>query len=289
MKPLRLRQSLQSLPAFIGAVLLLLCRPALAQEQTRPEPTNSPPANAGLTNIAPRADQVLRAACQYLAQAGQFTLTAEVWRERVVESGQKLQFTRVVDLDVKHPDRLHAEIHSTLTHRGFWYDGKTLSVLDRKGNVYATTPMPPTLDAALDAAHDQFGIDLPLIDLAVSDPYQNATARVQNGRYFGIAPVLGVDCHHLAFTQDNIDWQVWVENGPRPLIRKFVITHKTEEGAPEFTALITRWDFADRISDLDFVFEPPPEAVKVEMRPSQPEASANRSGQSSSTFAPESK
>jgi len=29
----------------------------------------------------------------------------------------------------------------------------------------------------VDKAHDQFGIDLPLIDLAVSDPYKNATAK----------------------------------------------------------------------------------------------------------------
>ena len=33
------------------------------------------------TNIAPKAERVLAAACQYLAEAPQFSLTAEVWRE----------------------------------------------------------------------------------------------------------------------------------------------------------------------------------------------------------------
>jgi hypothetical protein len=137
--------------------------------------------------------------------------------------------------------------------------------------------MPANLDAAIDAAHDQFGIDLPLVDLAVSDPYRNALARVERGRYFGVVPVLGVDCHHLAFTRDNIDWQVWIEDGPRPLIRKFVINHKNEAGAPEFTALIRDWNFVDRISEGDFFFEPPPGTTKVQMRNS-PEATEGRPG-----------
>ena len=100
---------------------------------------------------------------------------------------------------------------------------------------------------AVVAAHDE-GIDLPLIDLAMSDPYANATAKVEQGKYFGIATVLGVPCHHLAFTQENVDWQVWIEDGPQPLIRKFVITYKNEPGAPEFTALITHWNLTDRIA-----------------------------------------
>jgi hypothetical protein len=218
------------------------------------------------TNIAPRAERVLRAATDYLAQAPHFTLTAEVWREHVNEAGEKLQFSRTVRLDVQRPNKLHAEIRSHFVDRGFWYDGKSLSILDRKQNLFSEAPLPATLDAALDTARDEFGIDLPLIDLAVSDPYTNATARVQTGRYYGITSVLGQDCHHLAFTQDNIDWQVWIEDGPHPLIRKFIITHKLEEGAPEVVALIRDWDFADRISESDFTFEPPRGATKVQMR-----------------------
>jgi len=73
-------------------------------------------------------------------------------------------------------------------------------------------------------------------------------------------------CHHLAFTQDNLDWQVWIEDGPQPLIRKFVITQKNEPGAPEFTALIMHWNVSDRVDDSDFAFSPPKGAAKVEMQ-----------------------
>ena len=240
---------------FIGCSLLLgMAGCATAQEQTNQT-----------TVISPRAETVLRSAFEFLSHTRAFSLSAEIWREHVDEAGQKIQFSHAVRMDVKRPDGLRLEISSPNSARGFWYDGKTLTILDRKHNWYSTTNMPANLDDAVDAAHDQ-GIDLPLIDLAMSDPYANATAKVQTGRYYGIATVLGVSCHHLAFTQENVDWQVWIEDGPQPLIRKFVITYKNDPGAPEFTALITHWEMTDRIADSDFVFERPTGATEIEMR-----------------------
>ena len=246
--------------------------------------TGAPFAQDKTNGIAPPAERCLRAACQYLVEAPFFSLSAEVWREHVTASGQKLQFSRTVTFEVKRPDRLHVEIRSPHSERGFWYDGKSLTILDRKRNLFSTAPMPGTLDAALDNAHGQFSIDLPLIDLAVSDPYKNATSQVLTGMDYGLAPVLGVDCRHLAFTQENVDWQIWIQEGPQPLIRKFVITHKSEEGAPEFTALITRWDLTQRISDSAFAFDPPPGASRIEMRPDRPESGGERSAKPSTSL-----
>jgi len=254
-------------------LLLSLAGCATAQDQATPP---GPTSQTNQTVISPRADRVLHSALDFLAKTPAFSLNAEIWREHVDESGQKIQFSRTITMDVKRPDGLRLEISSPNGGRGFWYDGKTLTILDRKQNLFSTTDMPATLDGAVDAAHDQFGIDLPLIDLALSDPYQNATSKVTDGRYFGLATVLGVTCHHLAFTQDNVDWQVWIEDGPQPLIRKFVITYKNDPGAPEFTALITHWNLADRIADSNFVFESPKGASKIEMRPDTSSSGATK-------------
>ena len=255
---------------FLGCGLLLgLSGCATAQETAGSSPSAEGDVSAQ-TNamISPRAETVLRSACEFLAHTRVFSLNAEIWREHMDEAGQKIQFSRAVRMDVKRPDRLRLEISSPTTARGFWYDGKTLTVLDRRHNWYATNTMPATLDGAVDAAHDQ-GIDLPLIDLAMSDPYANATAKVEQGKYYGLAAVSGVSCHHLAFTQENVDWQIWVEDGPQPFIRKFVITYKNEPGAPEFTALITHWNLTDRIADSDFIFERPLGASVIGMRPDE--------------------
>jgi hypothetical protein len=216
-------------------------------------------------DVDPRAERALKDACEYLAQAKEFSLTAEVWREHVEDSGQKVQYVRNMDLEVKRPNRLHADIYSSHTQRAFWYDGHSLTELDRKQNVFGTTKMPGTIDETLDKARDEFGIDLPLIDVAVSDPYKNAMEKVTKGIYFGTSTAMGFSCQHLAFRQENVDWEIWIQEGARPLIRKFVITYKTEPGQPEFTALIKEWDMVNRIADSTFVFQAPQEAVKVEM------------------------
>ncbi|HLH54456.1 MAG TPA: DUF2092 domain-containing protein [Verrucomicrobiae bacterium] len=215
--------------------------------------------------VDPQAERVLRAACQYLAEAPYFSINAEIWREHVNEEGEKVQFSRSMEMEIRRPNRLHAEIASPHSDRVFWYDGKSLTVLDRKQNVFSSVNMPATLDETIDTARDQFGIDFPMIDLAVSDPWTNAMAKVITGRYFGLAPAMGFNCHHLAFTQENIDWQIWVQDGPQPLIRKFIITHKNEPGVPEFTGLIREWDFNSRISANTFAFQAPPGAMKIQM------------------------
>src|SRR5215469_9630919 len=90
------------------------------------------PAAQTSVKIDARADEVLRAACQFLAETPAFSLTAEVWREHISDSGEKLQFTRQVDMEVKRPGHLHMETKSGYVDRGFWFDGKNLNILDRK-------------------------------------------------------------------------------------------------------------------------------------------------------------
>ena len=55
--------------------------------------------------------------------------------------------------------------------------------------------------------------------------------------FLWLSKVQGQLCHHLAFRQEDIDWQIWIENGPTPLPRKFLITDKKAKGL-QVTALL---------------------------------------------------
>ena len=87
--------------------------------------------------------------------------------------------------------------------------------------------------------------------------------KITAGIHLGSVTVLGVPCEHLAFTLENVDWQIWIEQGARPVPRKIVITYKDEEGTPEYTAIFSNWDFQNKLSDFLFTFEPPPGATKI--------------------------
>ena len=83
-------------------------------------------------------------------------------------------------------------------------------MLDEQHFAYATLPMPPTLDAAIDAVFDRTGIVIPVMDFLYDDVYARLMETVERGVYLGIHQAGGVDSHHLAFEQETIDWQLWI-------------------------------------------------------------------------------
>jgi len=199
----------------------------------------------------------------YLGQAQFFSVNAEVWQDMQLGSGQRIQVGRTIELQVRRPDRFHAEVHSTRHNRAIYYDGRTITLLNRAGNFYGSIPAPSKLDEALDVACERFGITIPLEDLIVSDPYHNAVGSITSGRDLGLVTVLGVPCEHLAFTQASIDWQIWIEAGAKPVPRKIVITYKDEEDSPQYTAILSNWDFETKLPDFLFAFEAPAGAMKI--------------------------
>jgi len=237
------------------------------------------PAEAGgKPVIDAHADELLRRMGDYLAQAQFFSVNAEIWQDVQLASGQIVQAGRTVDLQVRRPNRLHAEVRSTRRNRGLYYDGKSITLLNRVQNFYGSIPAPAGLDEALDVACERFGITMPLEDLIVSDPYQNAIHKAVSGTDLGPVTVLGVPCEHLAFSQGMVDWQIWLEAGASPVPKKIVITYKDEDGAPQYTAIFSNWDFETKLPDFLFNFEPPSGAAKISVAEIKVENQAQKGG-----------
>ncbi len=244
----------QRSPSLVATLILFILGTLSASAAEMPVGTNA---------ISPHANELLRRTSDYLAQAQFFSVNAEVWQDAVLASGQRVQATRTIDLEVRRPNRLHAEIRSTRRNRGIWYDGKAVSMLDRNRGTYGVVSAPNSLDQMLETSMTRFGIGIPLDDLIESNPYASVVGNVTSGIDIGPATVLGVACEHLAFSQTNIDWQIWIEEGPRPVPRKILITYKDEEGSPQYTAIFSDWDFLTKLPEFVFNFEPPPGAAKV--------------------------
>jgi len=241
------------------------CKTAPEKPESKAMTLSPPAADVAKPAIEPQADELMRRMSDYLAQAQFFSVSAEVWQDVQLPSGQQVQAGRTVDVQVRRPNRFHAEVRSTRHNHGLYYDGTSITLLNRVKNFYGSIPAPSTLDEALDMASERFGITLPLEDLIVSDPYQNAIHKTISGRDFGPVTILGVPCEHLAFSLGTVDWQIWIEDGARPVPRKIVITYKDEEGSPEYTAILSNWDFQTELPDSVFNFEPPTGAAKIDV------------------------
>jgi len=243
----------------LGA-LLLACAIGWPLEATAQEP-----GRAGRSRfIEPRADQVLRAMSARLAGLERFAFEAEETFDEIPDGEPRMQLTNVRRVAVERPNHLAADADGDTLHRAAWLDGQTATVLDKAHNAYGQVEVPPTLDAALDAVAERYGIEPPLEDFVFSDPHAVLTEGVRYGRYLGLHRAAGVLCHHLAFIQDTVEWQIWIDAGDDPLPRKFVITYVREPGEPQYTAVWRKWNVAPEFPEGLFTFEAPPGARRVE-------------------------
>jgi hypothetical protein len=215
-------------------------------------------------NIEPKADQYLKAMSSYLAGLKTYSFQVEEFFDEVQDDGQKLQFSNQRHLSVSRPDKVFGEDKGDTANSLFYYDGKTVTIFDRGQKTYATEKVPGTIDAMLDDLHERFDTHQTLADFLFADPYKVFTEHVQSGTYVGLNYVGKVECHHLAFRQRLLDWQIWIDAGDQPLPRKLLITFKRQMNEPQYTALIHRWDVNPKLSDDLFQFQPPEGVRKVD-------------------------
>ena len=111
-------------------------------------------------------------------------------------------------------------------------------------------------------------MDAPGVDLIASNPYDALTEGVTEGRYIGLEPMGGgVMAHHLAVTKKDVNYQIWIQDGPQPVPLRYVVTGKDMRGSPQFTIQLRNWQPNAPVPDDSFTFTPPAGAKKVAFAP----------------------
>jgi hypothetical protein len=215
--------------------------------------------------VDPAALDALDRMGAYLRTITTFEVRSKTTLDDVLDSGQKLQFDGTAHLRVRRPDRLWAEVASDRKVREFFYDGKTFTIYGPRNHLYATVPAPATLHEVVTKVEERYGLVLPLADLFRwgTDPLQRDAIR--EAIYVGPARVGGDPCEQLAFRQDGIDWQIWIQKGDSPLPRKLVITTTDDESQPQYTAVLD-WNLAPALNDAMFTFTPPAGSYKINIQ-----------------------
>jgi len=224
----------------------------------------SAPAVAQSTGVEPDAARILKRMTDHVGGQDRFSLETTNTVEVVLESGQKIQFTGSARTTVQRPNKLHSERVGDVMKQGFYYDGRTVTLVNPDDNLYATVPAPATIDGMLDFARDVLDVVAPAGDLITMDAYGRLMSDAVSGFVVGKSYVGGVRCDHLAFRGYGVDWQVWVEDGDRPVPRKYVITTADMAQAPQAEILVTRWDPSPAIAAGQFEFSPPAGARQIE-------------------------
>jgi hypothetical protein len=229
-----------------------------------------------MKRIHRRGPQLLLLAASLLGlkSATEFQFRADIQYDARYTTGESVRYGGMSDVSVRRPDRLHVAFEGDEHRRQVFYDGSTVTLLDALRNLYAVTSVPGEIDGALDLVFEKFGLTVPLADLVYADPHAVLTEEVEYGAVVGVHRCGEARCHHLVMSQEDIDWEIWVETGPRPLPRKLLISYKNAPGAPRYEARLSGWEFTPRLPDSAFVFHPPDGASEIEFLPGTDEAAA---------------
>jgi hypothetical protein len=218
----------------------------------------------GAQDIDPDADRILKSMSTFLGGAKAFSMNADIDLEVVAQNGQKLQLSSYSTIVMERPAKFFITRKGVMADAQVIYDGKTLTLYGKNLNAYAQVKVPGTIDDAIIAYEQETGIPAPGADLLFADSYLVLSSGIENGIYVGTAYVNGFECHHLAFREAMVDWQLWVRTGDEPLPMKYVITTKWHTGAPQYEIRLRDWDMKPEIKADQFSFSAPAGAANID-------------------------
>lgn len=213
------------------------------------------------------AAQILKTATNYMAAQKSVSATFDSDIEIITPDLQKIQFASSGKMKLSRPDKLRIRRTGGYADVELIYDGKLLTIYGNNAKSYVQAEEPGTVDHIIDVIQSSAGAAMPGTDLLLSNAYDEMMGNALDARHIGQGVVDGIECEHLAFRGVDTDWQLWIETGARPVVRKYVITSKTMAGAPQYTVRVKDWN-TDPIGDADaFVFKPPADTTKVSLGP----------------------
>jgi hypothetical protein len=250
--------------ATILASLTLVATALPAQDVTQVSSTTVTRTTVPVTTgvIDSKAVNALRTMGAYLRTLKSFGVDVKGAKDEVMDDGQKILISGTVKYLVRTPDRLRAEINTDRKQRTIYYNGKTVTLFAPRMHYYSTVNAPPTVMQMLDTVSAKYGVELPVADLFLWGTPRDGVDALKQARYIGPSTVDGIQTDQYAFRQAGTDWQIWIEQGSRPLPRRLVITSVDQPEKPQYLATLM-WDLTPNTDDANFTFTPPQDAKQI--------------------------
>ena len=219
---------------------------------------------------ATRADEaaaksLLKAMSDYLAGQKAISFSYDSNLEIVTKDKQKLALASSGTVALDRPDKARVTRHGGFADIEAVFDGKTLTLLGKNTNLYAQVDAPGTIDHLVDELRDKYHRPVPGADLLLSNVYEQLMAPVTNVKDLGSGVIGGVECDHLAFRTEEVDWQIWIAQGARPYPCRYVITSKLVADGPQYSIQIRDWKTGNEVAADDFGFKNAMNAKKIEL------------------------
>ena len=112
------------------------------------------------------------------------------------------------------------------------------------------------------------GIGIAFFDAIVSDDvYEQWTDDAGEIHDLGNETLDDHECRHVRWEQGDSHWELWIDAGTAPVVRKVAIRPRGQEDAEQKNAVVYHlrdWEFDPQFSATEFVYQPPAGAEQVD-------------------------
>jgi hypothetical protein len=213
-------------------------------------------------------------------RADQFSFQARTIRLYADANGQPLHIFHTMKVTVHRPNSLLVDVTGDDGSNKLAFDGKTAIIYAAAEKKYAGIPVPEgTIEAMMKEAMGRLGVDFPLADFLTETPNKAFLTGVTSGGVVNTVTINGSPYLHLFLSQPpGIELELWLEKNDQSLPRRLIVTFRNLPGQPNFIAEFSDWNFNIHPSEADFTFQPPADAVQVQLKPSGKSAPSKGKG-----------
>jgi len=207
--------------------------------------------------------EILKTTSDYLASQKSISSAFDSALEVMTPQGEKIQFNSSGTLLLHRPNEIRATRTGGYADVQLLLDGKTATLYGKNLNSYVQLDGISSVNQLIDVLRER-GMSMPGADLLLGDLYGTLSADILEAKHIGRGVIEGNECEHLAFRNQDTDWQLWVRVGDNPIPCKYVITSKAVGMAPQYTLIIRDWKTDVPVEKTAFAFTPPEGAKKVD-------------------------
>jgi hypothetical protein len=209
------------------------------------------------------AKRLLKAMSDYMTAQKAISFDFDSNLDIVSTQQQRITLAASGSVILNRPDKLHVTRQGGFANMELSFDGKTLTLLGKNSGHYAQVEAAGTVDQLVDVLRDKYHRPVPGADLLMSNPYKEWMPEVTDIKDLGSGVIRGVECDHLAFRTREVDWQIWIAQGPNPYPCRYVIASPKVEGSPEYSIDIRDWKAGAAVAADPFKLNVPAGAKKL--------------------------
>ncbi|MBN1199443.1 MAG: DUF2092 domain-containing protein [Bacteroidales bacterium] len=174
---------------------------------------------------------------------------------------------RVSNVWFSGPDRMLVESWGDKGHRGYWYNGQTLTWYSFTENNYVVINVPDQTIVMMDSVNQIYGIDFPAADFFYPTFTDDLIEQSDYISYQGKTIIDGQSCFQIVARNEKMTVQIWITDEVLFLPLKMVIGYHGESHIQRYEVTFLDWKINPGLPDALFEFALPPGAHQVSILP----------------------